>query len=130
MLAETEAGQGSAGRARPLAQPESTGADHPVIARHRREIHRLCPRFGVARLAVFGSILRSDFDARSSDVDFVVEFRQVADLSPARQYFDFKSELESLLGRSVDLVELEAMPDSRLKRIIERTRVPVYEQAA
>jgi hypothetical protein len=31
--------------------------------------------------------------------------------------------------RPVDLVEMKAMADSRLKRVIERTQVPVYEQA-
>jgi hypothetical protein len=32
--------------------------------------------------------------------------------------------------RPVDLVELEAMPDTRLKRIIEHTKVPIYAGAA
>jgi hypothetical protein len=35
-----------------------------------------------------------------------------------------------LLGREVDLVELLAMPASRLKQSIERSQVSVYEQAA
>ena len=112
------------------ALPVRTGVDHPLIARHRREIGRLCEQYGVRRLALFGSILRSDFDTTTSDVDFVVEFGRIRGASPARQYFDFKADLESLLGRPVDLVELKALPDSRLKRIIERTRVPVYGEAA
>ena len=112
------------------SRPVATGLDHPVIARHRHEIGRLCDRYGVQRLALFGSILRQDFDASSSDVDFVVEFGSARGVSPARQYFDFKSALEVLLGRKVDLVELQAMPASRLKRIIERTQVPVYGEAA
>jgi predicted nucleotidyltransferase len=48
----------------------------------------------------------------------------------ARQYFDFKTALEHLLSRPVDLVELEAMPNTRLKRIIEHTKVPIYAAAA
>jgi predicted nucleotidyltransferase len=48
----------------------------------------------------------------------------------ARQYFDFQQALEHLLSRPVDLVEFEAMPDSRLKRIIEHTKVPIYAAAA
>jgi hypothetical protein len=46
------------------------------------------------------------------------------------QYFEFKAAVERLVGRPVDLVEMKAMADSRLKRVIERTQVPVYEQAA
>jgi predicted nucleotidyltransferase len=102
----------------------------PLIAQHQKEIAALCRRYGVRRLAVFGSIVRADFDEQSSDIDLVVEFRSDADASPAHQYFDFKAALEQLLGRHVDLVELEAMPDSRLKRIIERTQVAVYAEAA
>jgi predicted nucleotidyltransferase len=109
---------------------QSAGADRPLIAAHRHDIDRLCKRFGVRRLAAFGSILRPDFDPENSDIDFVVEFKRVSGMSLARQYFDFKSELERVFERPVDLVELSAMPDSRLKRIIERTQVPVYGQAA
>ena len=38
--------------------------------------------------------------------------------------------IERLLGREVDLVELRAMPASRLKQFIERSQLPVYDQAA
>jgi predicted nucleotidyltransferase len=100
------------------------------LAGHRAAIDELCRRYGVRRLALFGSMLRPDFDPAKSDVDLAVEFGPPLDRSPARQYFDFKSELEQLLGRPVDLIELTAMPDSRLRRIIERTQVPLYAEAA
>ena len=101
-----------------------------LIGQHQSEIAAMCHRYGVRRLAAFGSVLRDDFNAESSDVDLVVEFQSDVGASPAHQYFDFKLALEQLLGRPVDLVELEAMPDSRLKRIIERTQVTVYAEAA
>jgi predicted nucleotidyltransferase len=101
-----------------------------LIASHREAIAQLCQRYRVRRLTVFGSALRSDFDPQRSDIDLAVEFAHEAAASPARQYFDFKFALEQLLARRVDLVELEAMPDSRLRRIIERTQVPLYAEAA
>jgi predicted nucleotidyltransferase len=101
-----------------------------LIERRRRPIAQLCERYGVRELALFGSILRSDFDPTSSDVDAAVKFGPPANDSFARQYFDFKAALEHLLMRPVDLVELEAMPDTRLKRIIEHTMVPIYAAAA
>ena len=97
-----------------------------MIAQHRLEIDRLCRQFGVRRLAAFGSVLREDFDPATSDVDFVGEFSPVGGSVTAPPYFNFKAALERLLGCPVDLVELTAMSDSRLKRIIERTQVPVY----
>lgn len=100
-----------------------------MIERRRGEIAQLCERYGVRELALFGSIVRGDFDATSSDVDAAVKFGPPADDSLARQYFDFKTALEHLLSRPVDLVELEGMPDTRLKRIIENTKVPLYAAA-
>ncbi|MCU0761240.1 MAG: nucleotidyltransferase domain-containing protein [Steroidobacteraceae bacterium] len=74
------------------------------------------------RLAFFGSLLEPRFDpAAGSDVDATVEFAPSSRQS-ARQYFDFREALVRILGTNVDLVELDAMPDTRLRRIIERTR--------
>jgi uncharacterized protein len=102
---------------------EHTQADREVLA-------QLCKHYGVTRLATFGSVARSDFDPETSDIDLTVQFIDVPGLSLARQYFDFKGALETLFGRPVDLVELAAMPDSRLKRAIMRSQVPFYDAAA
>lgn len=108
---------------------ESSAAPQLILSRGC-EIAALCRRYGVSQLALFGSILRPGFDAAASDVDIVVEFGPPRETSAARQYFDFKRDLELLLECSVDLVELGAMEDGRLKRIIERTKVPFYPSAA
>ena len=81
-------------------------------------------------VALFGSALRDDFDPATSDLDLTVDFGKPRGRSPERQYFDFKAALEALFGRPVDLVELAAMPDSRLKRYIERSQISVYGKAA
>lgn len=96
---------------------------------HRSPIEALCVRYGVSHLALFGSALNTPSGVAARDIDLTVEFADVAEFSPARQYFDFKTELERLLDRPVDLVELSAMQACRLKRIIERTRIPVYGEA-
>jgi uncharacterized protein len=101
----------------------------PSIKRLREPIILLCERHAVRELSLFGSILRTDFDPASSDVDAAVSFGPPHGESVARQYFDFKQDLEHLFARRVDLVELDAMPDSRLKRIIERTKVRIYAAA-
>ena len=101
-----------------------------LINARRRKLNTLCRRYAVLRLALFGSALRDDFDPATSDLDVTVEFGKPRGRSLERQYFDFKKSLEELFGRPVDLVELAAMPDSRLKRYIERSQVPVYGKAA
>lgn len=101
-----------------------------IIGPHRLALIALCERYAVRRLALFGSALREDFDPRRSDLDFVVDFASFTTLSPAQQYFEFKTAMEELFGRAVDLVELRALPETRLKRLIQRTQLQVYDQAA
>lgn len=71
------------------------GIDFP-----RDELARLCERHGIRRLALFGSILRPDFDAQS-DIDVLVEFQPGTRVG--LRYFQIEQELSELLGRQVDL---------------------------
>lgn len=103
---------------------------HALIEAHRDDIARLCRQYGVQRLDAFGSITRSDFDVLRSDVDLVAEFAAPPDGDLAAQYFDFKQHLEDLLRRPVDLIELQAVRNQRLRREIEATRVPIVHEDA
>lgn len=92
----------------------------PIIEQHRAEISALCRRYRVRRLDIFGSAARgADFDANRSDADFLVEFEPCAD--DLASYIELKEGLESLLGRSVDLVERPAIEASR--NYIRRRRI-------
>jgi predicted nucleotidyltransferase len=94
---------------------------HADIADKRRDLMALCRRFGVARLEVFGSASRgADFNPERSDVDFLVTFMPAA-RNDLAAFADFKEALEALLGRSVDLVEREAVEASR--NYIRRRRI-------
>jgi hypothetical protein len=55
-------------------------------------------------------------------------FASPPDSATATHYFELKQDLENVFGRPIDLVELNAMPDSRLKREIERTQVLIYTE--
>ncbi len=59
----------------------------------------LAERFGVTRLALYGSFAR-DQATPDSDVDVLVEFDTPPDW---RRYFGAQFYLEDLLGRTVDL---------------------------
>jgi uncharacterized protein len=98
----------------------------PLSEANLREIAALCKRYSVQYLALFGSAAHGDFDPSRSDVDVKVQFRHVPNSATATHYFDLKQGLETVFGRPVDLVELNAMPESRLKRQIERTQVVIY----
>ena len=51
----------------------------PLIEERRDAVGQLCREHRVRRIEVFGSALTDRFDAKSSDLDFVVSFD---DLSP------------------------------------------------
>jgi len=98
------------------------------VGSRRMELADLCRRFGVRRLDLFGSAARGDFDPERSDLDFLVEFEP--DARTARSlggYFDFKDSLETLFGRSVDLVEAGAIRNPYLKKSIEESQERLFE---
>ena len=100
---------------------------HAAISDKKDELAELCRRYGVARLEVFGSAARgTDFDPRSSDADFLVEFKLEDGRAPLRQYFDFAEALRHTLGRPVALVESGAVRNPYLRAAIERSRELVY----
>ena len=99
----------------------------PLIVQARAAIEELCRRFNVSRLEVFGSAADGTFDPDRSDVDFLIEFHPGQDLGPwLAHYFDFKSELERLLGKRVYLVMPKAMKSPYFIREANRTRQLLY----
>jgi predicted nucleotidyltransferase len=77
-------------------------------------------RFGVTRLALFGSTAR-DAATNSSDIDVLVAFDGPA---TSRRYFGVQFYLEDLLGCPVDLVTEKALRPE-LRPYIEQERVNV-----
>ena len=70
-----------------------------------------CRRWSIGRLEVFGSALRDDFRA-DSDLDFVATYLPGAHWSLLDRV-RMKLELESMLGREVDLLNRRALERPR-----------------
>lgn len=86
--------------------------DAIAVLREHREY--LAERFGVTRIAIFGSYARGE-QRDDSDVDIMVEFRE--GWKTFDNYMDLKFYLEELLGRRVDLIIKSAIR-SRIKPFI------------
>lgn len=75
------------------------------------KINQFCKKWGVKQLALFGSVLRDDFNLEKSDVDVLIEF------SPGVHWgwdiTNLKNELEKILNRPVDIVSKKAIQKSR-----------------
>ena len=97
-----------------------------MIEVHRIDIAKLCQRFLVHRLDVFGSAARgSDFDPARSDIDLLVTY--VPGYHPdIAAYQDLRDALTELLGRPVDLVMEGAVENPFVRAGIERSREPLY----
>src|SRR5438094_781836 len=65
-------------------------------------IDDFCRKHGVARLALFGSVLRTDFNPTRSDIDMLVEFLPGANRSLFK-LLEMQNELAGMFGRNVDL---------------------------
>ena len=100
-----------------------------LIESRKTELKDLCERYKVARLALFGSALRADFDPECSDLDFAVEFAPMNPSEHAGAYFGLLEDLESLFERRVDLVEIGAVRNPYLRREIEERQETLYAAA-
>ncbi len=81
-----------------------------LLARHRDEIRQ----YGVASLALFGSLSREE-ETAASDIDILVEFsRPVGMLA----FLSLQHRLAEILGRRVDLATPKALRPAWRERIL------------
>jgi hypothetical protein len=72
----------------------------PHLSIDRAAVSEFCERHHIARLALFGSVIRDDFRPES-DIDVLVEFQPGIRVGLA--FIQMQDELSAVLGRTVDL---------------------------
>jgi predicted nucleotidyltransferase len=82
------------------------------IRQAKSELAEICRRHNVRRLDLFGSAVGSNFDPRTSDLDFLVEFGPFTKGEYSEHYFALIEDLKSLFGRPVDVVVSRAVRNS------------------
>ncbi len=92
-------------------------------------ITNLCQQWQIKELALFGSVLRDDFNPHS-DIDVLVSFTENAKIT----FFDLdkiEQQLSDIFHRPVDVVTKKAIEQShnwiRKRNILEHSQV-IYEQ--
>ena len=100
-----------------------------LVTERLAALAELCQRHHVRSLSLFGSALGDDFDQERSDLDFLVEFLPLSPVEHSRAYFGLLEDLERLFGRSLDLLEQQAIRNPFLRQRIEATREPLYVAA-
>jgi predicted nucleotidyltransferase len=91
------------------------------------EIKKLCIRFHVRRLELFGSAVSGGtFDLNKSDLDFLVEFLTLQPGQYADSYFGLLESLEDLFSCSIDLVMPKAIKNPYFLESINKNREVLY----
>ncbi len=90
-----------------MAAAESTGEGARITVEQEEQLRAIASRWGLLRLALFGSILRADFSP-ASDVDVLV---QPGPGTPRgfKPRLQLQDELAALFNRPVDLVYEEGL---------------------
>ena len=105
--------------------PDAVGLN-PAIAPLVPGIVNACRAHGVVFAALVGSSTQPDPAIVPRDLDLLVRFVPGWEGQSAR-YFELIDALESLTGREVDLVEIDAVKNPYLIDEFERTKMVIYE---
>jgi predicted nucleotidyltransferase len=98
----------------------------PHVTIDREAVSAFCRRHHIARLALFGSVLRSDFTP-NSDVDVLVEFQPGH--VPGLNFVSIEREFSELLqGRRVDMVTPKFL-NARIRDHVLAHAEPLYVAA-
>lgn len=97
-----------------------------LLEQHRQDIIALCRKHQVKRLELFGSAARGDFDPKTSDLDFLVEFISYDAPTIADQWFGLQDDLEAALGQRVDLTSLRTACNPYFLEAANRDKVTLY----
>ncbi len=98
----------------------------PIVAERMDRLHQMCERYRVERLYLFGSAANGGM-CPSSDVDFLVEFREDARHFVRNPHLQMAMELDDLFGLEVDLVDYNAIKNPYFREEVEETRKLIYE---
>ena len=93
------------------------------LEKHLPGIEKLCQKYGVSRLELFGSATGTEFDPGRSDFDLIATFEE----TPGIEFVRFANELEQLLGRHVDLMMNRPIRNPFLRREVEATRTVIVD---
>ena len=91
-------------------------------------IIKLCRKYRIKELSLFGSVIRDDFDYDKSDVDILVEYLPDSPVESLFDIIEVKFAFEDLFGREVDLVEKRALSPYIKDKVLTGRRI-IYTHA-
>ncbi|TVR76718.1 MAG: hypothetical protein EA412_12770 [Chitinophagaceae bacterium] len=90
-----------------------------------KKLEEACKDYNVKELYVFGSFVGADFN-KDSDLDFLVEFKQHADIGAFDQFMGLKEKLEQIFKRPVDLLTVRKFRNPIFDKEIHQSKSLIY----
>jgi uncharacterized protein len=89
---------------------------------------RICEKYNVSRLFVFGSATTENFSEERSDLDLLVELEPMNEMERGGRLLQLWDELESLFGRQVDLLTDQPIKNPYFRGQVESTKQLIYDR--
>lgn len=96
-----------------------------LIDSELEELKKLCKKYDVKTMYVFGSINNEKFNDKS-DIDFLISFQDISIEKYTDNYFELHSELEALFNRKIDLLTENSLSNPYFISSIEETKKLLY----
>jgi len=96
-----------------------------IVEKNIDRLKKLCKKYKVSKLYVFGSVISNRFN-EESDIDFIVVFDEIELENYADNYFNLKFSLEDLFKRKIDLLEEKAIKNPFFKKTINNSKKIIY----
>lgn len=97
-----------------------------IVEDNLESIISLCKAHKVKSISLFGSAAKN-LISDNSDIDFLIQFSDdINVLDYADNYFRLLEQLETLLGKRIELVSKKSLKNSILIEEISRSKVELY----
>jgi len=96
-----------------------------IIKDNLSELNRICQKYDVQNLYVFGSASTDKF-TDYSDIDILVSFKEITIEKYTDNYFELHYKLEELFKRKIDLVTENSLSNPYFIESIEETKQLLY----
>jgi predicted nucleotidyltransferase len=109
-----------------MTSQDQTMVGLPLSEPQLAAISRACRQHHVARLYLFGSLLRPDYRPDQSDIDLLVEFEALQPTELVDAYFGLEEQLTHSLNTVVDLVMASARRNPIVQADIDASKQLIY----
>ena len=89
------------------------------------DVVRICEKYHISELSIFGSAIREDFH-ENSDVDILVVWEDYMNKNDSWDFITIVDDFEELLGREVDVIDKECIRNPIRREEIMSTHEVVY----